>query len=335
MGTGLLCYTAAVELSPRSAVVDEDEHEATLAAIVRAMYSELSWTKARDLVRSGRVRVEGELRFDPAERMASGTKIDVNPTGPRRRAPALEHHRIVHVDHDVVVVSKPANLLTVPWDEHDDRDTLIERTRLALRELGAGGRGKTGRAGEHDRLGVVQRLDKDTTGLLVFARNRGARKALESQLRAHTIERRYVALVWGHAEAAIHETWLMPDRGDGLRGSWRGPSTPPKVAKKAITKVRVEERLTGATSISCQLETGRQHQIRIHMAEDGHPLVGEAIYDRGYRGPRVVPAGVRVERPMLHAASLGFVHPSTDRPIRFEDPIPDDLQAVLEGLRKS
>jgi 23S rRNA pseudouridine1911/1915/1917 synthase len=320
----------------RSAVVDEDEHEATLAAIVRAMFGEgeLSWAKARELVRTGRVRVEGELHFDPAERVASGTKIDVDPTGPRRRAPALEPERIVHVDHDVVVVRKPAGLLTVPWDEHDDRDTLIERTRLALRELGSGGRGKTGRAGEHDRLGVVQRLDKDTTGLLVFARNRAARKSLENQLRAHTIERRYVALVWGHAEAAVHDTWLMPDRGDGLRGSWRGSSRPPKIAKRAITRVRVEERLAGTTSISCQLETGRQHQIRIHMAEDGHPLVGEQVYDRGFRGPRGLPPGVVVERPMLHAASLGFRHPATDRPIRFEDPIPDDFRTVLDGLRK-
>ncbi|MFV8749282.1 RluA family pseudouridine synthase [Nannocystaceae bacterium ST9] len=310
-----------------------EEHEATLAAVVRAMYADLSWAKARDLIRSGRVKVEGELRFDPAERVTTGTKIDVDPTGPRRRAPALEHDRIVHVDHDVVVVRKPAGLLTVPWDEHDDRDTLIERTRLALRELGASGRGKTGRAGEHDRLGVVQRLDKDTTGLLVFARNRGARKALENQLRAHTVERRYVALVWGQAEATTHETWLIADRGDGLRGSWRGQAKPPKAAKRSITRVRVEERLTGATSISCQLETGRQHQIRIHMAEDGHPLIGESIYDRGYRGPRSLPQGVVAERPMLHAASLGFHHPSTDRVIRFEDPIPEDFRIVLEALR--
>ncbi len=221
----------------------------------------------------------------------------------------------------------------MPYDDHDDRDTLIERTRLALRELG--GRSKTARAGEHDRLGVVQRLDKDTTGLLVFARNRSARKVLENQLRAHTIERRYVALVWGHAEAAIHDTWLLADRGDGQRGSWRGDSRAPKTAKRAITKVRVEERLAGATSISCQLETSRQHQIRIHMADDGHPLIGETIYDRGYRGPRALPAGVQVTRPMLHAASLGFLHPSTDRPIRFEDPIPADIQAVLDGLRKT
>jgi len=327
-----LCYTAAV--NRKSALVDEEEHDATLAAIVRAMYSDLSWAKARDLVRSGRVWVEGELRFDPAERMAMGTKIDVDPTGTRRRAPALDHDRIVHVDHDVVVVRKPAGLLTVALDDHDEGDTLIERTRLALRELGTGGRGKILRAGEHDRLGVVQRLDEDTTGLLVFARNRAARKALDDQFRAHSVERRYVALVWGQAEAAVYETWLMSDRGDGLRGSWRSEERAPKAAKRALTRVRVEERLTGATSISCQIETGRQHQIRIHMAEAGHPLVGEHVYDRGYRGPRVLPPGVRVQRPMLHSASLGFRHPSTDRPIRFEDPIPDDFQATLEGLRK-
>lgn len=324
-------------------MVDDDEHEATLAALVRGMYGELSWAKARDLVRSGRVRVEGELRFDPAERLTSGTRIDVDPGAARRRAPALEHDRIVHVDHEVVVVRKPAGLLTVPVDEHDERDTLIERTRLALRELGEGGRGKISRAGEHDRLGVVQRLDKDTSGLLVFARTRGARKALDNQVRAHTIERRYVALVWGRAEAATYDTYLIGDRGDGIRGSWRGDTRPPKSAKHALTRVRVEERLGEITMVSCQLETGRQHQIRIHLGEAGHPLLGEPVYDRGLRRDaprddqrrsRVLPAPLVAERPMLHAASLGFRHPANDRPMRFEDPIPDDFRTLLEGLRK-
>ncbi len=315
-----------MELRPRKGVVDEDEHETTLAAVVRGLMGELPWSKARDLVRTGRVKVEGTLHFDPSERVSAGMLIEVDPAGPRRRAPPLEPERIVHVDHDVVVVRKPAGLLTVPFDEHDQRDTLIERTRLALRERGPQ------RAGEQDRLGVVQRLDKDTTGLLVFARNRKARKALETQLRAHTVERRYVALVHGRAEAAVYDTWLVGDRGDGVRGSWRGSTRPPKTAKRAITKVRVEERFATATLVSCQIETGRQHQVRIHMAEAGHPLLGENVYDR-QRGQRD-DARLGVERPMLHAASLGFRHPSTDRPLRFEDPLPADFLAVLARLRE-
>ncbi len=312
-------------------VVDEEEQDATLAAVVRGLMDGLSWNKSRALIRSGRVKVDGELRFEPAERPGAGVLVEVNPTGRRRTAPPLPRERIVHVDRDFVVVRKPAGLLSVPWSDDDQRDTLIERTRLALREYGFGpagkGRGK-GSGSRSDRLGVVQRLDKDTTGLLVFTRTRRARKALESQFRAHTVHRRYLALVHGRAEAEIYESHLVADRGDGLRGSWRGGS-PPKAARHAITKVRVEARLAGATLISCQLETGRQHQIRIHLAEAGHPLIGEPVYGRGYQGPRI-----DAPRPMLHAASLGFHHPGGgDRTLRFEAPVPDDLSEAIAGLR--
>nr|WP_255216737.1 pseudouridine synthase [Pseudenhygromyxa sp. WMMC2535] len=303
--------------------VGEGDQGSTLAALVRELYPGLSWNKARELVRTGRVSVAGELCFDAAQRPVAGQRVEVDPAGRRRRAPPLPEDALIHVDHEVVVVRKPAGLVTVPWDERDERDSLIERTRVALRER------EGGRSGERDRLGIVQRLDKETTGLLVFARTRKARKLLEAQFRVHTVHRRYVAIVHGEAEGGEHESALVPDRGDGLRGSWRGPK-PPKFAKRALTRVRVEERLQGATLVSCQLETGRQHQIRIHLAEAGHPLVGEQVYDRGYRGARI-PA----DRTMLHAASLGFRHPSGERLLRFEDPMPDDFRAVLESLRHS
>jgi 23S rRNA pseudouridine1911/1915/1917 synthase len=344
-----------VDESQRSTVVSEAQHEATLAAIVRELMDNLPWSKARALVESGRVQVGGELRFNPAERLATGSVVVVNPTGRRRRAPVLEPERLVHVDRDLVVVRKPAGLVTVPFDAGErsrapvHEDSLIERTRQALNEYGHQ-QTEPSPEGDHDkperklpdRLLVVQRLDKDTTGLLVFARTRAGRKGLEAQFRAHTIERRYVALVHGRAEAAVHETFLVADRGDGLRGSWRGQN-PPKTAKRAVTKVRVEKRLQGphgeATLISCRIETGRQHQIRIHLSEAGNPLIGETVYvrdfERGERGGgtgRIAPRSIEAARPMLHAASLGFRHPVNDRPLRFEDPPPDDFRALLERL---
>jgi 23S rRNA pseudouridine1911/1915/1917 synthase len=333
-----------VEDSPRQLVVTGEQHESTLAALVRELMDGLSWNRARELIRNGRVTVDGALRFDPAERMAAGARVEVDPTARRRQAPVLERERLIHVDRDVVVVSKPAGLLSVPYDDRDDRDTLIERTRQALRERPD--RDRDEKSDKRDLLGVVQRLDKDTTGLLVFARTRAGRKGLEAQFRAHTVERRYVALVHGRAEAAVHESHLIPDRGDGLRGSWRGRS-PPKIAKKAITKVRVEQRLRGdfgeVTLVPCKLETGRQHQIRIHLAEAGNPLVGEQVYARGYRpGAQAGPPSAgraskrlgdrEILRPMLHAASLGFHHPVNDRPLRFEDPLPADFRALLDSL---
>jgi 23S rRNA pseudouridine1911/1915/1917 synthase len=233
------------------------------------------------------------------------------------RCPALEPDRLVHVDHDVVVVCKPAGLLTVPWQ--DETDTLIERTRQALL------------AGDRDArtsLFVVQRLDHQTSGLLVFARTRNARKRLEAQFRAHSIVRRYIALVVGAARANTIESFLVPDRGDGKRGSWRGAGKPPRAAKWACTHVRVEERFEAATSIACHIETGRQHQIRIHLAEAGTPLLGERIYGNGRVGKLVA------ERPMLHAATLGFRHPAHNRLLQFEAAPPSDFQTLSALLRE-
>jgi 23S rRNA pseudouridine1911/1915/1917 synthase len=325
----------------RKVVVSEAQHQATLAAVVRELMGDLPWSKARSLVESGRVQVGAELHFNPAERLAAGSVVTVNPTGRRRIAPVLEPDRLVHVDRDLVVVRKPAGLVSVPFEPRTGErsrgqthpqaqgDSLIERTRQALNEYGHHEIDEDGNRKPTDRLLVVQRLDKDTTGLLVFARTRAGRKGLQAQFRAHTIERRYVALVHGRAEALVHESFLVPDRGDGLRGSWRGRN-PPKAARQAVTKVRIEQRLAGpwgeATLISCRIETGRQHQIRIHLSEAGNPLIGEQVYDRAGAGK------IEAARPMLHAASLGFRHPVNDRPLRFEDPPPDDFRALLERL---
>jgi 23S rRNA pseudouridine1911/1915/1917 synthase len=178
----------------------------------------------------------------------------------------------------------------------------------------------------------VSRLDKDTTGLVVFARTLAAKRALARQLRAHTVTRRYLAIVHGEARDGRHETLLVPNRGDGLRGSWgrfrRARGDPPREARRAVTHVRVVERLRGATLVECRLETGRQHQIRIHLAEAGHPLVGERVYIRDYRGERI-----DAPRPMLHAETLGFTHPSTKERVELSRPPPPDFDAVLRRLR--
>jgi 23S rRNA pseudouridine1911/1915/1917 synthase len=147
------------------------------------------------------------------------------------------------------------------------------------------------------------------------------------------VERRYLALVHGELkDARSIETHLIRDRGDGLRGSYgrfRRPRGPlPRDAQRASTHVRPLEPLRGATLVECRIETGRQHQIRIHLSELGHPVIGEAVYIRDYTGERI-----DAPRTMLHAAVLGFAHPSDGRPMRFEQPAPADFQALLAKLR--
>ncbi|MFL6259977.1 MAG: RluA family pseudouridine synthase [Thermoanaerobaculia bacterium] len=295
---------------------------ATLAAAVREILPGTSWSKAKELCAQGRVLVDGEPVTDPARRVTAEERVEVRAGVVPRREPALTD-LILHLDSEVAVVRKPAGLLTVPFDR-DDRDTLLSLARVAIRRI----EGKKA----SPTLRAVQRLDKETSGLVVFARTIHAQRHLQEQLGEHTVLRRYFALVHGTAGDAVYETLLVPDRGDGLRGSWGVFKTargePPAEAREAVTRVTVLERLTGATRVACELETGRQHQIRIHLAEAGHPLVGETVYIRDWRGPRT-PA----PRPMLHAAVLGFVHPRTGKRLRFEEPPPEDFERVLRRLR--
>ena len=299
----------------------------TLAAMVRQLAPGTSWEQARALCRAGRVWVDGRAATDPAWRPAAGNSVEVRPAAAARAVDAGQAtDLIVHADADLVVVRKPPGVLTVPF-ERGDRDTLLALVRVALRRLET--RRAAGASAANPTLRAVQRLDKDTSGLLVFARSVAAQRALQRQLADGEVTRRYEALVHGAAGDAVYDTWLVEDRGDGLRGSWAGALPPPPGARQAVTRVLALETLRGATRIACELETGRQHQIRIHLAEAGHPLVGETVYIRDHRGPRI-PA----PRPLLHAATLGFLHPRDGRPLRFEEPPPADFAAVLRRLRR-
>jgi 23S rRNA pseudouridine1911/1915/1917 synthase len=303
-------------------VVDSASEGQTVAQLVRAELDGMSWNRARELCRRGKIKLNGVLETDPARRVVLGDRLEIDLQAPRLRPHGLPDSAIVYVDPQVVVVSKPAGMLSVPFDP-GDRDTLVDRLSAWLRhahpEYGS-------------ELGVVQRLDKDTTGLMVFARTLTAKRHLQQQFRVHSIERSYLALVHGELMAPLTmDTHLLRNRGDGLRGSYahfRKPRGPvPADAQRAITHVRPLQPLRGATLVECRLHTGRQHQIRIHLSEHHHPLIGEAVYIRDYSAERIV-----APRPMLHAAVLGFSHPSGDRPMRFDLPPPDDFAALRARL---
>lgn len=301
--------------------VSAEQAGQTLAAVVREGLGRVPWSRARALCFSGRVFVDGRCCTAEATRLSAGQRVRVDEAAPRLRRGTLARSALVHVDREVVVVHKRAGLLTVPYAE-GDRDTLVDQTEAALRPS------------QKTSLGVVHRLDKDTSGLLVFARTLFAKRALAAQFRSRTIGRRYVAIVHGLvAGERTFESWLIQNRGDGLRGSFghfrRPRNRRPKDARWARTRVRALTRLQGATLVECRLETGRQHQIRIHLSEAGHPLVGESVYIRDFRGERL-PA----PRMLLHAADLRFEHPRDGRPMSFTQPPPEDFARTLDALRQ-
>lgn len=286
----------------------------------RALRSRIggSWESARRLVRTGKVRVDDMVVMDPTTLVADGTRVAIRMAAPKPQKPqAIGESDVVYVDAHVVVVEKPAGISTVRHPtEPITSEPLDELVRAFIR--------RTHRGGSVGPLGVVQRLDKETSGLLVFTRTVSARDALRRQFRDHSVHRRYVAVAHGSVAARTFSSWLVEDRGDGLRGS----TTNPKLGRNAVTHVRVIERLRGATLVECALETGRTHQIRIHLSEAGHPIVGDRVYVREFAGPTIA-----APRLMLHAAELGFLHPHDGRPMEFVQAVPDDMARLIDELR--
>ncbi len=307
----------------------------TLTALLRQWQANASWGDVRQWVRSRRVMVNGNLCLDEARRLKGGDVVKMLA----QSAPALpkpEHIQIVYVDEHVVVVEKPPGItstrhseeLSWPARRRQFQPTLDEMLPIVLDRKASRGGKKTQR-GVPPPVRPVHRLDRETGGLMVFARSVRAERGLMEQFKKHTTQRRYLAIVEGRVQAQTIETRLVRDRGDGRRGS----TDKPNVGKHAVTHVKPIEHLGGYTLIECRLETGRTHQIRIHLSELGHPLCGEKVY-RKPLGGKPIPDRSGAPRLALHAASLGFEHPITGKAMFFESPLPKDVSQFLARLRE-
>jgi 23S rRNA pseudouridine1911/1915/1917 synthase len=304
----------------------------TVTAALREWLPGKSWSEVRRLLKSRRVMVSGNLCVDAGHRLRL---VDVVKLLPHSLAPPAQEAdvRIRHLDQHLLVVEKPAGMTST---RHADERELSPRQRQLqptldelLPRLIAKREGRHGRTALR-RVRSVHRLDRETSGLMVFARTAESEKHLGQQFRIHSIRRRYLAIVQGAVAAQTIESRLVRDRGDGRRGS----TNLPNVGKTAITHVRPIERLGEYTLIECRLETGRTHQIRIHLAENGHPLCGEKVYAQPlFRAGRTDQSGA--PRLALCAVELGFVHPVTGESMHFEMPLAPDLAELVERLRKA
>jgi len=283
-----------------------------LAAFVKAA-AEVPWTVAKRHVASGKVFVDGAVVTQIDFRVAPGMRVELKLAAPKPRDPEREGV-LVFDDAHVVVIDKPAGINSVPYEERET-NTAMDLIRGAWRRMG--------RAATTTPLHVVHRIDRATSGLLAFAKTKRAEQGMAAQLRAHTMERMYLCVAHGAVTARRIESYLVTDRGDGLRGS----TTRHEQGKRAITHVTPVRALRHATLCEVRLETGKTHQIRIHLAEAGHPLVGEEVYIRDYTGS-VLTSG----RMLLHAATLGFVHPVSGELVRLSAPLPPDFTAVVDRL---
>jgi 23S rRNA pseudouridine1911/1915/1917 synthase len=313
--------------------LDATDAGVTLAAALRRRLAGESWSDVRALCTTGKVTVDGERALDPAGRMKAGQRIELRPNAPKpHTVPA--GFRIAFEDAHLVVIEKPSGITSVPY-ERKETGTALDLIRASWK--------RAGKRATVTPLYTVHRIDKDTSGLLAFAKTKLAERGLHEIFQRHTATRAYLALAEGEVTAARIESQLVADRGDGIRGSARGRGSAGLEGQLAITYVEplrhYARKSTGpagragsivATLCRVRLETGRTHQIRIHLSERGHPLVGETVYIRDLLrdGRQPLPA----PRLMLHAASLGFAHPVTGAPISLQAQPPEDFMTVLESL---
>lgn len=324
----------------------------TLAAAVRAMRPSISWSEARRLVARRQVQIDGNLCLDEGRRLKVGEVIKLH-ADPIARLPDERDIELAYVDSSLVVVNKPPGLNSVRHAEERNWSARRKQFQPTLDELlprvlaGGGkrerpdgsvrrsGRGPGSRVPERPerlpRVYPVHRLDRETSGLMVFARNTQVEADLIRQFSSHDIERVYHAIVRGRPEARTIETILVRDRGDGVRGSVPEDHPAAEGGQWAVTHVRPLKSAGDWSLVECRLETGRTHQIRIHLSESGHPLCGDRKY-LGPRGAAVTADNSGARRVALHATRLGLTHPASGRELVFESPFPRDLQELWNRL---
>jgi 23S rRNA pseudouridine1911/1915/1917 synthase len=302
---------------------------------------ELSRTRIQSLIKQGRVSsgratiVDAKYRVKPGERFS----LDVPPTAPAEPCGEAIPLDIVYEDADLIVIDKPAGLVVHPGAGHA-KGTLVN---ALIAHCGEGLSGIGGVA----RPGIVHRLDKDTSGLMVVAKTDHAHRALAAQFADHgrtgEMERGYLALVWG-----------APSRPQGSIDApiGRHPTSRTKMAvlprgkgREAVTHWRVlatfgSKQAPLASLVECRLETGRTHQVRVHLAHIGHPLIGDPLYGTAFKSKlRALPEPVRAKlgslnRQALHAAQLAFVHPERGTLLKFNSPLPADLSEIVEAFKE-
>jgi 23S rRNA pseudouridine1911/1915/1917 synthase len=296
-------------LAPHRSRVSETDAGRRLDAVVAALPGVATRSLAERLIRDGAVRVDGERRAK-SHRLEGGEELEVALPEPARLEPSEKPLEVVYEDEHLLVIDKPAGLVVHPAAGHEG-ETLVNR-RVGL---GAAG-------GDPARPGIVHRLDRGTSGLLLVARSETAYERLSAAIRERQVERRYLALVRGAPKSRTGriDAAIGRDRTDRTRRSI-DTETP----RDAVTWFAVRERLGERTLLEVRLETGRTHQIRVHLEAIGLPVSGDPVYGAA--------RDLGLDRQFLHAHALAFDHPTTGTRLAFESPLPSDLASALEKAR--
>ncbi|GAM09182.1 putative RNA pseudouridine synthase YlyB [Geobacter sp. OR-1] len=310
-------------------VFPSDRPSERLDQFIAASFAELSRAMVHRLIESGDIKVAG-LQAKPSMKLKGGERISVNMPAPEacEAIPEDIPLDILFEDRDVVVINKPAGMVVHPGAGNRD-GTLVNALLGHCKDLsGIGG---------SMRPGIVHRIDKDTSGVIIAAKNDHSHQSLAMQFKEHTIKRIYLALVFGSPKT---------DSGHITSAIGRHPvdrkkmSSKARHGKQAVTHWQVVARYEGVTLLKLRLETGRTHQIRVHLSEAGYPLVGDQLYGSEGRLASIRNTRVRallkgLTRQGLHAKTLGFIHPASGQYMEFDTPLPEDMNHIVAQLAES
>ena len=300
-------------------LIDEENHGARVDSALSLQLPEISRSFIQKLIESGAVRVNGQLCTSKKHKVSKDDAVELQIPEPKALEAKAEDIplQLVYEDDDLLVVNKPRGMVVHPAAGNES-GTLVNAVMFHCK-------GRLSSINGVIRPGIVHRIDKDTSGLLVVAKNDMAHESLSQQLAAHSITRKYEALVFNN---------FIQDEGTVDAPIGRDPSNRLRQAvtdinsKRAVTHFKVLVRFGKFTLIEAKLETGRTHQIRVHMAYIKHPLVGDKVY-----GPKKQP--FNAEGQLLHAKTLGFVHPRTGEYMEFESSRPEIFDNILQSLRNA
>ncbi len=311
--------------------IEKAHHGTRLDRFLMGATAAMSRTHLQRLIRDGDVTVNDKLTKQPSYQLRTGDRVCLTLPPPRPLDTAVPEHiplDILHEDSHLIVLSKPAGRLVHPANDVNS-GTLVNALLSHCTDLsGIGG---------VERPGIVHRLDKDTSGVLVVAKTDVVHRGLSAQFEAHSITRQYIAVVCGVPSEA---TGTINARISRSRRDRRRMTTVKTGGRLAITHYEVLERYPQFAVVQLTLETGRLHQIRVHLQHIGHPVVGDAVYGGEQRAlndadtTALKQALARLKRQALHARHLGFTHPVTDEDVSFTTPIPEDMQQVIDALRE-
>jgi len=317
-------------------IADDNDHKSRVDSFISKKENLLSRTRVKNLILKKKLKLNNKTIVDPSYKVSSGQKINLEIPQPKKASlkPYNFKLNIVYEDNNLLVINKPAGIVMHPGAGNHDKtivNALMNYCGTTLSTIG-----------DELRPGIVHRIDKDTSGLIVVAKNNNVHQHLSNQFSKHTITRIYQLLIWGKLRPKNGKISTLITRSSKNRQLMEVGITK---GKKAVTNYKTLEifendRVPTLSLVECKLETGRTHQIRVHMSHKGNNILGDKKYKKKFKkfkniSPKLENLILKLDRQFLHAKTLGFVHPVTDKNLEFSSILPQELEKILKILRNT